>query len=305
MRGSIFPACDEATMTWFRKLFRLAPSATLDLLGPPATCVPGDTLPVEVRLTPGEDVTPRQVRVELAGREDYYVEVESRDSNNRGSTKSIQKRTRVFQSVVQVVHEAGLLGKGVEQCWSASLQVPPNAVVSSKGKYVDVRWVVRAVVDMAGRGDAAREQPIVVLAPAPADAPQAAQIEPLEEGTLTLEIPRADLAAGETVEGVLRIEAASPPQVRGIRVELVRSEYAAARKIDEVVAHQAFPTGSPSYSFALVLPPGAPPSSLGGGNSRLLWLVRGVLDRPMRSDFQVQTYVQVHNAPPAGPAQSG
>lgn len=291
-------------MTWFRKLFRLAPSATLDLLGPPATCIPGDTLPVEVRLTPGEDVTPRQVRVELAGREDYYVEVESRDSN-RGRTNSIEKRTRVFQTVVQVVHEAGLLGKGVEQRWSASLQVPPDAVVSSRGKYVDVRWVVRAVVDMAGRGDIAREQPVVVLAPVPADAPRAEQTEPLEDGTLTLEIPRAALAGGETVAGVLRIEAASPPQVRGIRVELVRSEYAGERKVDEVVAHQAFPTGSPSYSFALVLPPGAPPSSLGGGNSRLLWLVRGVLDRPMRSDFRVQTYVQVHNAPPAGPVQSG
>ncbi|MBI2911089.1 MAG: hypothetical protein HYY05_03030 [Chloroflexi bacterium] len=290
-------------MTWFRKLLRLAPSAKLDLLGPPATCTPGDTLPVEVRLTPAEDVTPRQVRVELAGREDYYVEVEHRDRD--GTTRSIERRTRVFQSVVQVVHEAGLLGKGVEQRWSASLQVPPDASVASKGKYVDVRWVLRAVVDVSGRGDVVSEQPIGVLAPAPAEVVRAEQTEPIDDGTITLDIPRPALAGGETVEGTLRIDASSLPQVRGIRVELVRSEYAVERKVDDVVARQAFSVGSPSYPFALVLPPGAPPSSLGGGNSRLLWLVRGVMDRPMRSDYQVQTYVQVHNAPPPVHTQSG
>jgi len=288
--------------------FLFKPKAELEV-STTETCLTGATLPVRVAVRLQEQVKLRQLRLELVGQETYYVEVITIDDKGRRETNTVQ-RVDTFAKVSHVVIEQpSLLTPGVEAGREVSLQVPFDAPPTCQGKVVDVRWRLRAILDIPGHPDRVREIPLQVVRMAPAqvvgdkDTNASLQAEKsYEDCALTLEVPAA-VAAHDVVRGRLLLKAKRPFQVRGIRVELALVENAGARQAFDVVARQSLSgpislniTDSPTFSFSLPLPQGIAPSMV-SPHSSLRWQVRAVLDRRLRGDFNIEQDVFIYNAP--------
>ena len=271
------------------------------------TCLPGVSLPVEVVVCLQEQLKPREVRLELVGEESYYVQETQAGPKGQTHIQTVQ-RVNAFTRVPYTVLEQPSLTPGVEASREVTIQIPIDAPPSCRGKVVDVHWTLKAVLDVPGRRDQVRELPLQVMrSPFSARQDNEARIglpaaKSLDDCSLTLDVPRMVAAKG-VVSGRLQLKAQRKFQVRGIRVELVRQEDAGAEQADDVVAHQDLSgsvsfnaTESPSFAFSLPLPSVVAPTMV-SPHSSLRWQVRAVLDRRMRSDFNIEQDVFIYNAP--------
>jgi hypothetical protein len=263
--------------------------------------LPGTILPLEITIIPEEDLQPRQLRAELIGQETYYVHEMRRDSKGHVHQHTAA-RENTFASIVQTVAEQPAFSKGLEQKWTCSLQLPPDAPPTTRGQLVNIRWTLKAVLDVPKRADMSQERPHFVLC----SPPQASEatVTPTEavltEVTLSLKAPRVAVA-GNILKGQLALQIKEKFNFRSIRVELVRVEEAGVSKYNEVVSKSQVsgktacnPNESLPFDFALEIPAGAQPT-VDYGYSHLRWKVRAVIDREMKSDFNVEQGVTVYN----------
>ena len=276
------------------------PKADIDLQSD-ASAFPGAALPVRIRLTPREEIKPREVRLELVGRETYYVRQHSGGKN--GGTR-IVRRNSDFNLITRTLAQQPVLTRGIEQYWDTALALPPEAPPTSRGKLVDVRWALKSVIDIPMRPDHSSEVPVLVYklppqseASAPAPAGKA-----FDECLLKMEAPHV-AAAGDTLIGHLHLEMRKEINVRGIRVELISYEDAGARKESAVAASRQVaeslaigPHEMRSFEFALSIPVDSPPSMV-SPHSSLRWVLKVSLDRRFRGDFNIEQEVLVYNAP--------
>ena len=121
------------------------------------------------------------------------------------------------------------------------------------------------------------------------------------EVTLILKAPPV-ASAGDTLKGQLTLQIKEKLSIRSIRVELVQVEEAGARKADEVISTTQISGAasfnqneSPSFEFSLDIPAEAPPTVI-CRHSNLRWKVRAVIDRKMKTDFNVEQELLVYNA---------
>ena len=269
-------------------------------------CLPGAPLPVEVVVCLQEQLKPREVRLELVGEETYYVQQVQAGPKGQTHTQIVQ-RVNAFTRVPYTVLEQPSLTPGVEASREVKLQIPIDAPPSCRGKVVDVHWTLKAVLDVPGRRDQVQEVSVQVMrTPLSAEMGKEAKTglpaeKSFEDCILSLEVPRLMVAKG-AVSGRLQVKAQRAFQVRGIRVELVRLEDAGAKKADDVVAHQDLSgsvslnaSESPSFAFSLPLPSVVAPTMV-SPHSSLRWQVRAVLDRRLRTDFNVEYDVFIYNA---------
>jgi hypothetical protein len=269
------------------------------VLQAPDNGLPGQRIPAEIRLTAWEEITPRAVRLELAGEETYYK------TEYRNKSHHIVKKNETFSTVVQTVAEQPSISKDVEQKWACELQMPPYAAATSQGKLVHIRWTLKAVLDVPNRADLSQERSFHVFCPPgyqAGDAPHAEKS--FGELTLLLKTPPS-APAGGVLKGELSLQIKEKLNVRSIRVELVKAEDAGTRNSSEAVATARISDEvtlsqleSPTYQFSLDIPPDVPPTAA-GQHSSLRWKVRAVLDRKMKTDFNVEQEVIIYNSPKA------
>lgn len=263
--------------------------------------MPGTSIPVSVNLTPHEEVKPREVRVELVGQEIYYVRQTYTDSKGHVHTRVVRKNN-TFARIARTVAQQPVLFTGAEQRWRTTLAVPPDAPPTSKGKLVNISWTIKAVMDVPMRHDQSEEIPIQILSIPPQSGDGMTAEKIFDDCVLNLEAPFI-AGADETLIGALVVQTKQNLKVRGIRVELIQSEDAGARKSEQVISEQQIsgavslnPYESPSYKFALAIPAGAPPTAI-SPHSSLRWFVRATLDRRLRRDFNVQQQLLIYHAP--------
>ena len=271
------------------------------------TYLPGAELPAEIRLTTQEEIKARELRAELVGEETYYVKETHINSKGHAHTRTVKKNA-TFASITQTVAQAPTFSQGADQKWNISLQVPPNAPPTCGGKYVDIRWTLKTVLDVPNRPDQSKEMILRVLCPPPRVSGMSAVPAEKSYDDVTMSLQVSQVAcAGETLVGRLTLQVKNKLSPRSIRVELVRDEDAGAHKADEVIA-KAEISGSasfnqqevPSFDFTLAIPAAAPPTAV-CAHSNLRWKVKAVIDRKMKTDFNVEQEVIVYNAPaPAG-----
>jgi hypothetical protein len=266
------------------------------------TGLPGELIPIDMRVTPGEEIKPREVRAELVGEETFYV-TETHYSGGHTTTQTVQKN-ETFASIIQKVAEQPSLLKGVEQTWSCSLQLPSDAPSTCRGKLVNVRWTLKAVIDVPKRADLSQEKPLRVFCQSrqSSDISVSPAERSFREVTLILvALPVA--SAGDTLRGQLTLQTKEKLGIHGIRVELVQIEEAGTRRDEEVIstakisgAASLNQNEAPSFQFSLDIPAEAPPT-VTCRRSNLRWVVRAVIDRRMKTDFNVEQELLVDNAP--------
>jgi len=267
------------------------------------SALPGSVFNIRVRLTPQEEIKSREVRVELEGWETYYIKQTS--SNGKSTTTRIVKRSAVFSQIVRSLAQEPVLMKGIEQYWDSSLEVPPDAPPSSKGKLVDIRWKLKSVIDVAMRQDESTELPFQIykLPPQFSGDPSFTPAEKTFDSChLRLEAPRT-AGCGDTLIGHLRIDTKKSFNVRGIRIDLIQSEDAGARKSDVIAVTQQVsgpvslnPHEFRAFDFSLAVPLDASPSAV-APHSSLRWIIKASLDRQLRKDFNVEQELLLYNAP--------
>jgi hypothetical protein len=260
--------------------------------------LPGALIPIEIRVKIGEEIKPRALRVELVGEETYYVRRHSKHSSR------IVHEDYAFAKITHTVAEQPALLMGVEQKWNCSLQIPPDALPSCQGKWVDIRWTLKAALDVPKRFDLSQEKPLRVFCPSPqiSNMPVLPAEKTFGQVTLSLKAPQA-VSAGNALKGQLALQVKDKLGIRSIRIELVQAEDAQARKANQVIS-TAQVSGeatfnqneSPSFEFSLDIPAEAPPTAV-CKNSNLRWKIRAVIDRKMKTDFNVEQELFVSNAP--------
>jgi len=264
----------------------------------PDSVLAGALIPIEIRVTIEEEIEPRALRVELVGEETYYVRSHSKHS------ASIRHQDYAFATITHTVAEQPALSPGVEQKWNCSLQIPSDALPSCRGKWVDIRWTLKAVLDVSKRIDLSLAKTLQVFCPPPkiSNMPVLPAEKAFGQVALSLKAPQA-VTAGNALKGQLALQIKEKLDIRGIRIELVQAEDAQARKADQVISTVQVSgeaifnqNESPSFEFALDVPAGAPPTAV-CKNSNLRWKVRAVIDRKMKTDFNVEQQLFVHNAP--------
>jgi len=264
--------------------------------------LPGALLPLQIRLTTQEEIKAQEVRAELIGEETYYVTETYRDSKGHMRTRVVQRNDTIAR-ITKTVAEQPTFIQGAEQQWSLSLQLPSDAPPTCCGKVVNIRWTLKAVLDVPKRPDQSQEMPLHVLCPSP----QVSNMSVLpaektfDDVILNLKAPQV-ASAGETLVGQLTLQMKDKLSVQGIRVELVRAEDAGDRKAEEVISKTEI-SGStsfnqheaPSFEFFLDIPAEAPPTAR-SPHSNLCWKVKAVIDRKMKTDFNVEQEVLVYDA---------
>ena len=110
------------------------------------SCLPGELIPIGIQVTIANEIKPREVRAELVGEETFYV-TETRHSGGHVSTQTVQKN-EIFASLIETLAEQPSLYKGVEQKWGCFLGLPSEAPPTCRGKLVNIRWKLKAVLDV-------------------------------------------------------------------------------------------------------------------------------------------------------------
>jgi hypothetical protein len=264
----------------------------------PDSVLPGALIPIEIGITIEEEIKPRALRVELVGEETYYKPSFGRHSRGPNPVEF------TFAKIVQTVAEYPALSQGVEQKWNCSVQIPPDALPTCHGEYVDIRWTLKAILDVPKRVDLMLTKTIQVLCPHPkvSNMPVLPVDKSFGQLTLSLKAPQV-VSAGNFLKGQLVMQIKDQFSVRGVRIELVRVEDAKENKANQVVSavevsgEAAFKQNeSQSFEFALDVPAEAPPTAV-CKHSNLRWKVRAVIDRKMKADFNVEQKLLVYNAP--------
>jgi hypothetical protein len=264
--------------------------------------LPGALLPVEIRISAQEEIKARELRAELVGEETYYTKETHRDSKGHIQTRIVQ-RTDAIARITQTVADQPTLMQGMEQKWNISLQIPSEAPPTCSGKVVNIKWKLKVVLDVPNQPDQSQEMPLFVLSRAPQTTN--VKIFPAEKifDSVRVNLEVSPIASpGETLIGRLNLQMKDKLSIQGIRVELVQLEDAGDRKADEVLLKTEIlgstsfnPSEAPSFNFSLKIPADAP-STATSVHSSLRWMVKAVVARRMKSDFNVEQGVIVFNA---------
>lgn len=180
---------------------------------------------------------------------------------------------------------------------------------TSPGAGVGSEWFVRAEVGGAGFPDPA-QVPVIVLAPAmPApDVPPARVGGGTPKAAVTFYgLPRTSVRAGTVLRGTVRVSAKEELKARGVRVELVRRatvEAGGSTSVTRTIEVAVDAAGSTVFvprqpkdlAFTIDVPTAAGPSVV-GDDYRIDWLLRAVVDRPLRRDEVWEQVIAVHTAP--------
>jgi hypothetical protein len=170
-------------------------------------------------------------------------------------------------------------------------------------------WLVRCEVTGSGRFPGPVEVPVAVLAP---QVPMPAE-QPVRLGGGTplcavsfFGLPRASVPPGTTLRGTVRLTATDQLKARGVRIELARHTTVSSGRGHTAARHSVTTVGASGplelrprqpkdLAFAVEIPADAGASILSEGY-RVDWVLRAVIDRPLRRDEVWEQTIAVHTS---------
>ena len=261
----------------------------------------GDKLDARVALLPNGDYRVRQGRVELVCTETWVQRVDSQYG------PSYHRKTEVLSRQGETFMEDQAVRNGVPYPADLRVTLPQDALPTISGAKVQkiepgIAWAVTVDLDVARARDIHESQEITVVAtPTPRGDRSVPTVTESERGgcPLTLELSQSEARSGNRVDGALRAEPQQDMTASEARVELVREEKFGNTAKNQVVDAVTFERDlslqsgdEREWSFSLNVGRVAVPS-LKTEKSSVRWLVRGLLDRSLRTDPKVEQDIDV------------
>ena len=261
----------------------------------------GDKLDARVALLPNGDYRVRQGRVELVCTETWVQRVDSQYG------PSYHRKTEVLSSQGETFLEDQAVRNGVPYSADLKVAVPRDALPTLRGELVQkiepgIAWAVRVDMDVVRARDITESQEVTVV---PTPAPRGGRPVPtVTESTrggcpLKLELSQSEARSGDRVDGTLRAEPQGDVTASEARIELVREENFGNTAKNQVVDQVTFERDlslqsgeTRDWSFSLDVGHVAMPT-LKTEKSSVRWLVRGLLDRSLRTDPKVEQEIDV------------
>ncbi len=276
------------------------PDADLEVTVSPASAAPGDRVDARISLNARQDFTVRRGVVELVRIETYIQRVQHQHGQSHHRRRHhVSFTTEEFLGSEQVRDGGSLSGR-------YRFTIPEDAIptldgVRAHGIDPGIAWGVRAKLDVARARDLSATEPIVVEHGRDQDAtgPTAAvEQQQHSQGMLTLDIDADRARSGDVIGGVFRIDLGESVDVQGVRAEIARVEKfgdgGGAHAVDSMslAGETNLQPGIREWPISLTLSTVSAPS-MAAEKSSIRWLVRGILDRRMRRDLQVEREILV------------
>jgi hypothetical protein len=206
----------------------------------------------------------------------------------------------------------GTIPAGFRETYRFDWRIPADAPPSCDGAILRTRFVVVVNVDRPMARDIEQELEIPVVVPPPgarAEAGECGEASHPEVARMTFVLPKLEVAEGETLGGRLLVEPHQDFEVRGIRLDLLRTElltFDDAENGRETVelsvplaARAALRGGSRAeYEFSLPIPAmGAP--SYRRDDSEVKWVLQACLDRAWANDPAVCQEICIYTPIPS------
>lgn len=277
---------------------------------PMGSYLPGDTVRATVTASADKDFKFQQGRVALLYAERYeYRKRDYDNSDKRWETKNYNT-TEEHEVRREIILPEGLLRASAPQTWTFEWQLPPEIPPTYAGKILQIRWMVKATLDRKLMQDVNASADLTV----PSE-PPGKRVTPGEFGVakspgdaeMFIWLPKEEWLEGETVQGKLIVRPQKEFDVTEVRVELQRVENVPEGEGNTSVANvektrvspgaKYQPGGAQEYPFTFRLPQTATPS-IRSPHGTVAWVIKGILARRLRGDFEVQEEIAVFSAQP-------
>lgn len=283
--------------------------------------LPGEVVNARVRIWGTGDLAIEEARVELRRSQRYAYERRVRDSDGDYRWDRTVTTEHTVCGVARIL-DKGLVQKGAYIEEFVAFRLPESADPTGNAGLLDTGWNLQIVLNRRLAIDITATAGIVVLAPA---ALYAGRIgtgwrgHQADECAVEIQIPDRNVPVGVLLEGTMLVRARRAVEPRSMRIELLRVEeteggpggHATRGRSDSttVLAQQiagagSLPFDTPcAFTFAVPISRDLPPTTFTGRGS-VRWLLRGVVDRRMATDYWGEIEINLHNGPalPAAPA---
>lgn len=282
--------------------------------------VPGEIVRALVQIRGTGSLALQGVRVELRRIRRFAYEQRVRGKNGYRWVKHWSTDTRIVGAIPLL--SGGNLEEGMVIEQVVTFQLPPDAAPTSQGSLLGTTWDVHLVLDRHLTFDVNATAAIALLAPASHAAGRistAWQGNAPEQCSVAFQLPDRVIQTGNTLAGTLIVRAREAVKLRGLRLELVRTEMTpgnpAFQKTRGCTASTSvltlpvgpsgtIPANSPvQVPFALPLPPNLSPTTF-TSNGTIRWLLRGIVDRSFATDYRGEVEVCIYNGPESPTATS-
>ncbi|MBN2148824.1 MAG: hypothetical protein JW726_15660 [Anaerolineales bacterium] len=270
---------------------------------------PGETVGVNVQITPEKDLKLQGATVKLKGTERFYYshETDSTDSegNSNRETNYYWGEEDIFTAEENFLGEI-VLPRDTPQRYSFQMALPADALPSCKGDIMQVKWAALVKLDRRMAGDKQTETGLQVLWAAPGEQVQAGDYGTASDAELAeiaFALPGLEAIAGQIYAGQLRITPLKDFDVTEIRLEVIKTEYVNYK--DGNVSKKAYPpvkvAGNTSFAvgktqlipFQVSIPADANPS-LQASYGNIAWKLRATFARRLRKDTTIEQDILVY-----------
>ncbi len=267
---------------------------TLSIDGEPF--LPGGVIRGSVNLNSDRNVEVREGAVSLECVERYW---KNEYDPGTKSTRPKEKSRKLVHLSERLLDDA-TVRSGVPMNEEFEFAIPEDAYRSVNGEVVRIRWEVKVSLDVPGARDVHVTEEIIVSPPAESVEPQPLMIE-TSFGDCGARIEAEDdrFRLGDAVSGRMRVDAVEDCEYSEVRFELVREERAGDKKWEKTVqrldleSDARFRSGlSREWRFEVAVPTEMVPS-VAISDSKVRWLLRGILARSRRRDHTVEAEITV------------
>ncbi len=293
----------------FLKGAKATMTITLDRAGQPY--LPGETVRAQLVVETQGEYKVQEGRIALVYLEEYQYRTERRTTDSDGDSQNeVVKTWAKAETEVQRVLFAreGPLPKNTRQSYDYVVTIPAQSPPSLiGGRILKSRWMVKATLDRRLAADQNVEAPLVVVTLPPGVNSAAGEFgasnEP-GEAALSLALPGHEFVPGDTIAGQFIVRPAKNFDVSEVRVELVRTERVPrdqGNTVEEtqkvkLAAGTKFQAGQQAaFPFSIAVPAAVPPSAA-SPNGSIVWTLKGVLGRTLRSDTRAEEPIAVYPA---------
>ncbi|MCX6033131.1 MAG: sporulation protein [Chloroflexi bacterium] len=270
---------------------------------------PGETVKATVTLESARELKIRAGHVAFVCQEDYKYGYETTDSDGNRSTSAIWGQTK------HPVDQRDFLGETVfpantHQTYDFTFLIPAAAPPTGSGSIYRLKWIVEVKLDRKLAGDMRGEAEVAVVSTPPGQLVtpgEYGQSSEPGEAELAFFLPSKEWVLGQTITGELRIHPHKEFTANEIRVELVRHEYVSVEDGNsaDTVAVKAklagktqLRAGQPQiFPIQVPIPADAVPS-MEGEEGVIMWHLKGILSRTLRSDTCIEGEVMVYTGGP-------
>jgi sporulation-control protein spo0M len=274
-----------------------------------AAYLPGDTVQAKIAVKGTRDLDVQAGRVELRYKHTYKYRYRDTDGDSQTSTGN---DTRVLAQ--EQFLAGGTLTSATRNEYTVEFALPAETPPTGKGDLTGVEYTVHALLDVRRSRDVNADAEVVVLSRPDAYRSRAADQpsgKPGDDCTMQVRLAGRTFRPGETVSGALVVTSHTDFNANEVRIELVRHEEvpqnegnthdAVVEKIQAVRDFSGRPGETQEYPFQFTLSRELCPSLI-TDKASVLWGVRGVVARRLRSDYNAFQEFNVYTGPPPAPA---